>query len=123
MIKFGDYPNLECSSQGDKRFSPFFARIKSRGNKSIEEIYQSSKIFKDGTNGNEDWKLNKGKKPVNLLEVRLLYSQLWNEYIDENPELIEVLKSYPGLSDKFGSDNGACQAVELWRIRNKAMNV
>ena len=44
MIKHGNPPYLECSSRGDKRFSAFYARIKG---KTIEEIYQSAKIFAD----------------------------------------------------------------------------
>jgi hypothetical protein len=51
MIQHGTAPFLECSSRGDRRFSAFAARIKSRGNKSIEEIYQAAKRFEDGSTG------------------------------------------------------------------------
>jgi hypothetical protein len=117
-LKYGTAPYLECSSKGDKRFSAFFARIKSRGNKSIEEIYQASKIFEDGSTGLH-WKLAKGRKDVvNREEVNSLYSKLWDEYIEENPELLEVLVSASGLSDIFGRAGSVCQSTELWRIRN-----
>jgi len=36
----------------------------------------------------------------------------------ENPELLDVLKNTNGLSDIFGQQGHACQAEELWRIKN-----
>jgi hypothetical protein len=118
MIKHGEAPYLECSSAGDSRFSAFYARLWS-GN-TIEEIYQAAKIFEDGSTGLH-WKDAKGKTPINIVEVRYLYSWLWNTYIRENPELVEVLLGATGLSDKFGQPGHACQATELWRIRNEKM--
>ena len=79
MIKHGEAPYLECSSRGDKRFSAFYARLKIYGNKSIEEIYQARKIFEDGSTG-LTWRQAKGRKPVNVDEVRRLYSCLWDNY-------------------------------------------
>ena len=118
MIKHGVSPFLECSSKGDKRFSAFYARIKSRGNKSIEEIYQASKVFEDGRT-NLSWKEAKGKEAQNKNEIKILYSKLWDEYIHEKPELIKVLGAASGLSDIFGQPGHVCQATELWRIKNK----
>jgi len=118
MIKHGEKPFLECSSRGDKRFSAFYAKIKKRDNRSIEEIYQAAKVFSDGSTG-LNWKEAKGKKAVNMDEVSKLYSQLWNEYIEENPHLLLVLKEASGLSDIFGQKDHMCQATELWRIRNR----
>jgi len=120
MIKCGEPPYLECSSKGDKRFSAFYARIKKRGNKSIEEIYQASKIVLDKDNkrvSGLDWKEAKGREALNQRICNKLYSKLWEEYIEENPELIEVLKNASGLSDIFGRKGHCCQAIELWRIR------
>ena len=51
MIKHGVAPYLECSSKGYTQLSAFYARVKQRGNKTIEEIYQGAKIFEDGTTG------------------------------------------------------------------------
>ena len=120
MIRIGVPPYLECSTKGDKRFSAFCARLKARGNKSIEEIYQAAKIFEDGSTG-LSWRQAKGRKPINIKEVAILYSQLWDEYINENPELLKVLKLVTGLSDIFGQEifPSQCQAIELWRIRNE----
>jgi hypothetical protein len=120
MIQHGTAPFLECSSHGDRRLSAFSARIRRRGNRSIEEIYQAAKVFEDGSTG-LTWRQAKGKRAVNADEVRALYSVLWDEYIAEHPELLPVIKSAAGLSDKFGQAGHACQATELWRIRNTAL--
>lgn len=115
MLQIGKAPYYECSSKGDKRFSAFWARIKSLGGKSIEEVYQASKIFEDGTTG-LTWKEAKGRKSVNADEVRKLYSELWDEYFRENPELIDVVKDKSGFCDIYGQAGHACQAEEVWRI-------
>ncbi len=120
MIKIGNAPYLECSSRGDKRFSAFYARVRARGNCSIEEIYQAAKVFEDGSTG-LDWRRAKGRVPINHKDVADLYSVLWNEYISENPNLLDVLKSATGLSDMFGQSGHVCQALELWRIRENAL--
>ena len=115
MLKRGNEPFYECSSKGDKRFSAFYARIIQRGNKSIEDLYQAAKVFSDGTTG-LTWRLAKGRKPVNGPEVAALYDQLWKEYLDENPDLINILKAQSGLSDIFGKEGCQCQADTLWKI-------
>lgn len=118
MIRHGYPPYLECSSRGDKRFSAFYARVNGL---TIESIYQSSKVFEGDSVGwdtNTNWIANKGKPCINQEEVRQLYSQLWDRYIAENPHLLDVLKAATGLSDMFGQTGHACQATELWRIRN-----
>lgn len=117
MLKFGSEPFLECSSKGDRRFSAFYARIKSRGNKSIEELYQAYKIFNDGSTG-LSWKQAKGRVPINPQACHKYYRLLWQEYMDENPELLLVLKTSTGLSDVFGQKGHCCQARELWRIKH-----
>jgi len=118
MIKHGSAPFLECSTKGDRRFSAFCARIYGRNGKSIEEIYQAAKVFENGETG-LTWQEAKGRVPINRNEVARLYSQLWDEYIDENPLLLEVLKMMSGVSDMFGQRNHVCQATELWRIKNE----
>ena len=121
MIKHGEAPYLECSSRGDKRFSAFYARLKAHDNKSIEEIYQACKVFEDGSTG-LTWRQAKGRKPVNIDEVSRLYSYLWDMYIIENPELLQVLLDASGVSDMFGQKGHQCQATELWRIRQNHLN-
>jgi hypothetical protein len=116
MIKHGQPPYLECSSQGDKRFSAYYARIRRLGNKSIEELYQAKKVFKDGATGLPIDEA-RGLRPVNPIECNVYYSQLWDVYIFENMDLLGVIMQATGLSDKFGKPGHCCQATELWRIR------
>lgn len=115
MIKVGKEPYLECSSKGDKRFSAMYARIKALDNKTIEEIYQASKIFTDGKTG-LSVKECKGKKAINMDEVSKLYEKLWELYLKENPELIEELLKYNGYTDIFGKEGCQCQAKSIYRI-------
>lgn len=117
MIYHGKAPFLECSSAGDKRFSAFYARIRGRENRTIEAIYQGAKVFSCGTTG-LSIKEAKGKRPTNGRELRVLYSTLWDEYIQENPQLLPILFAATGLSDRFGQRGHCCQATELWRIKN-----
>jgi len=121
MIRHGNPPHLECSSRGDARFSAFYARLRSYGNRSIEAIYQAAKVFGDGSTG-LTWRQAKGRACINADEVRKLYGQLWDAYIAENPELERVLKQASGLSDMFGQPGHACQATELWRIRQRLLD-
>lgn len=118
MIRHGEAPYLECSSKGDKRFSAFYARIPSFGNKTIEELYQACKIFEDGST-NLSWKEAKGRKAVNQEECTKYYSSLWNIYIMENIPLLDILQQVSGVSDMFGQEGHCCQATELWRIRTE----
>lgn len=118
MLRVGTPPYLECSSKGDKRFSAFYATLKNWGWLSIEEIYQAAKVFEDGRT-NLHWREAKGLKPVNVEEVRMLYSQLWDEYFEENPKLLEYAATFTGFSDIFGKVGSTCQAVEIARnVRN-----
>jgi hypothetical protein len=121
MIRHGHVPFLECSSRGDRRFSAFYARIRGRGGRLIEEIYQAAKVFEDGRTGCS-WREAKGRRAVNMDEVRGLYSRLWDEYFDENPQLLSVLRASSGVSDIFGQAGHCCQATELWRIRREHLS-
>lgn len=118
MIRHGEPPYLEASSAGDKRFSAFFARIATRDFRSIEEIYQSSKIFEDGKPVS-NWKDAKGKKAINQGYLSGLYITLWREYIEENQHLVPILINATGISDKYGQSNHECQATSLWIIRHE----
>jgi hypothetical protein len=118
MIRHGDPPYLECSTRGDPRFSAYCAKVKMYGNRTIEEIYQGSKVFANGQK-NLPIKLAKGRPAINATACAKLYRELWETYIlREHPELIEVLRAASGLSDLFGQEGHVCQATELWRIRS-----
>lgn len=120
MIRHGSAPFLECSSRGDKRFSAFYARVASRGGKTIEELYQAAEVLEDGRTG-LSWREAKGRRPVNAEYCAKLYSTLWDEYIAENRSLVDVLLAANGLSDTFGQQGRVCQETELWRIRETAL--
>jgi DNA polymerase III epsilon subunit-like protein len=119
MITTGTEPRLECSSKGDKRFSAFYARIHNRNNKTIEEIYQASKVFEDGST-NLSWREAKGRKAVNMDECSTLYSKLWDEYFSANPDLLTFIKTFNGFTDIFGQPGHCCQATEVHRIANQS---
>lgn len=116
LIYHGSAPYLECSTAGNLKFSAFYATLKSHQGRTIEEVYQASKVFEDGST-NLFWREAKGRKPVNYGYTRQLYSSLWDQYIKENPDLIPVLLAANGLSDQYGQVGHCCQATELWRIR------
>lgn len=118
MIRHGEAPFLECSSKGVKEFSAFYARLHCEGGKSIEEIYQGAKRFKDGSTG-LTWKQAKGRKAINQNYCSRLYGRLWDLYIQENPELLDILVKVTGVSDIFGQPGHCCQATELWRIKKE----
>lgn len=123
MVTRGEAPFLECSTKGDTRFSPFYARPSCLEGHSIEEAYHAMKVFDDGATG-LTWRQAKkhqaaGHVIMNYDECSTMYGYLWDEYIKENPELLPVLKAATGLSDIFGKEPGPCQAIELWRIRNE----
>lgn len=117
MIKHGTAPYLECSSAGDRRFSAFHARLRRYRNRSIEELYQASKVFEDGSQG-LPWREAKGRQAINQERCAQLYHSLWVQYIRENPELLPTLRAASGLSDRYGQKGHCCQATELWLIRN-----
>lgn len=116
MVRHGVAPFYECSSRGDKRFSAFFAVV--RG-KSIEQWYQEAKEFEEGVD--LTWRERQGLRPLNPKTCHKLYSQLWDEYIADNPHLVPILLAQTGLSDMFGKKGHACQATELWRIREELL--
>ena len=113
MVRHGVAPFLECSSRGDKRFSAFYAKI---GGVSIEEQYQTAKVFEEGVDLH--WRERQGCKALNADECAVLYAYLWDRYMRAHPELLDVLRAATGLSDVFGKAGHCCQATELWRIRN-----
>jgi hypothetical protein len=119
MVRHGEAPFLECSTKGDTRFSPFYARVFVNGKwDSIEGHYQGAKIFPDGTTG-LGWRAAKGRKFCNVEYTTVLYATMWDQYIAQHPELLAVIGAATGLSDIFGQPGRCCQATELWRIRNK----
>lgn len=117
MIRHGAAPFIECSSMGVKCFSAFFAKVLANGKfDTIENHYQAFKIFADGRTG-LSWREAKGQKAVNQEAAAKFYSQLWDQYIRSQPDMLEALRNCSGLQDTFGQAHHCCQATELWRIK------
>ena len=106
----------EVSSQGDRRFSAYFARLKD--GETIEFKYQCR------VKGYSSIKEGKGKPPkdtsVDLWEE---YLKLWKQWCQENPKSIQELKellthfNYT-LTDKFATSQ-VNQARALATILNE----
>ena len=59
----------------------------------------------------------KGKFPINMEACKEFYSQCWDEYFYNNPDLYDLINQYNGFSDIFGQKGRVCQAEEIYRIR------
>jgi hypothetical protein len=123
---------LQCHSQGDTRFSPFFCWLEAFGvRNSIENFYQTAKVFvdKDGSliypaNWREAKFYEKELRLPLYLQIRLpnkqflpakyiiygWYSSLWLKYLDLHPELVDIAKGYDDYEDKFKGNFPLCQA-------------
>lgn len=117
MIRHGEAPYLECSTRGDRRFSAFGAKVYGA---TIEELYQLSKVFADGTSPT-NWREGKGRHAVNAEALAELYELLWRFYLAQHSYLLSVLQEASGLSDLFGQKGHVCQATVLWKIRNELL--
>jgi len=110
----------EVSSQGDTRFSALSAKLKD--GRTIEEAYQLD-IKGYRVQGN-DWKLGKGKPPLNPMskeESWAAYKNLWSQYLQENPNLETDLREKSKgrvLTDKFATTD-VSQARALAELLNE----
>lgn len=115
----------EVSTAGDKRFSALYAKLKD--GRTIEEAYQLD-IKGYRVKGN-NWKLGKGKAPLNNISIeesQKQYTDLWRQYLDENPELEKDLREKAKgkvLTDKFTSSKAiVSQARSLSQLLNERKN-
>jgi hypothetical protein len=113
MVKHGVAPYLECSSKGDKRFSAFYARIKAKKNKSIEELYQAFKIFDDGSTG-LDWREAKGRKCVNQ---KVLTFHITPKYRQPYKGLVAAITDLGNMD--WNSAKTACEELPIFRSNMK----
>jgi len=115
--------NYEVSSKGDKRFSALYAKL--NDGRTIEEAYQLD-VKGYRVQGN-DWKLGKGKAPLNKMtkeESYQAYKSLWEQYLNENPDLEKDLyQKAKGktLTDQFATTD-ISQARALSDILNERFN-
>jgi len=109
----------EVSSKGDKRFSAFYAKIKtSKGMRSIEDLYQTE------VKGYKTMQEGKGKPAltgISRQEQYLQYKEMWVQFANENPKLMqELAEKTQGkqLTDMFANTD-INQARALSEILNE----
>ena len=104
---------LNCSSQGDKRFSALYAKVECFGVlDTIEHHYQNVK------RNEKNEKVGKGK-PVDHISLNIprdgmyhsvtfnsvyltpFYKMLWCKYLDQHPELVEYASTFDEFYDPF----------------------
>ncbi len=100
-------PGYEVSSKGDKRFSALFAKMPD--GRSIEMHYQCD--VKGYDPGGRNWRLGKGKPPLDLSKDLVKeYQKLWEVWAESNQELllelkVIVLSHNNTLTDMFATTN------------------
>lgn len=121
---------LECSSQGDSRFSALNAKVIVNGvEDTIENHYQQAKVFIENNKfiQYKEFKKTKGKRPVafnisnHILPLRfgaMFYNMLWYKYLKSNDNLQDVLAKYDDYSDKFKGKSFVCQADSIRMFMN-----
>lgn len=121
---------LECHSQGDRRFSPLFARVAAFGVvDTIEDHYQKSKVFvdRDELIHPIDWRqakylqkqglprwpefmLPNGRWVPNRYQVFGWYASLWLKHLDARADLVAFAATFDDFHDKFKHGFPLCQA-------------
>lgn len=95
--------NYEVSSQGDRRYSAFYAKLKD--GRSIEEHYQVDYKGYDSIQAGKSKPPKNSDTPAQSYEH---YKGLWKQYFDEKPALLEEIKKIAAnktLTDKFATTN------------------
>lgn len=114
----GGLKTYECSSDGDKRFSAFYARLED--GRSIEEHYQCD--VKGYDPGGTNWKKGKGRPALNpAVDLPTEYRWLWLKYFRLHPALAEEIKKISEtyvLVDKFSRGPVDQASAIMWLIRN-----
>lgn len=121
LFSWGRYtrPGYEVSSKGDKRFSAFYAKMPD--GRTIEMHYQCD--IKGYDIGGTNWKLGKGKPPLNEnKDLWKEYLNLWKTWAKNNEDLIKELyvlvrNQNFTLTDMFATSN-VNQARALATILN-----
>ncbi len=115
---------LECSSQGDRRFSALYAQVSVFANtQSIETHYQLAKRF--GPYAPRTPRDAKGRKPTHF-QVRdtsfsltlgpAWYELLWVKYLDQHPDLVAYAMTFEDFHDAFHTPRQVvCQADSIRR--------
>lgn len=120
------HPNgYECSSQGDKRFSAFYARLP--GGVSIENAYQLD--VKGYRKYGNDFRLGKGRPPLDpKTDTWAEYKKLWCIWAANHPaemeQLRKIVSQFHGgmLTDRY-ANTPISQARALAEILNEYPNL
>lgn len=107
---------LECSSETNKDFSAFNAKVAVFGEiRSIEDHYQLCKRFANDRPVN--WEESKGKELTHIeingheLDVSFLtpyYKLLWCKYLDVRKDLVIIVSEYDEFSDILRGNEQNC---------------
>lgn len=109
----------ECSSKGDKRFSALFAVMPD--GRTIEQHYQCD--VKGYQPGGRDWKLGKGKPPIDKnKDLWVEYLALWEQWALAHPTLMNELAAGAILKNRVLSDMFATTPVNQARALATLLN-
>jgi hypothetical protein len=109
----------EVSSQGDRRFSAFAARL--ADGRSIEETYQCD--VKGYDPGGTNWRLGKGKPPLDTsVDLWDAYLRLWHAWAAMNPALMQELAFLAGAAGGVLSDRFATTPINQARALAAVLN-
>ena len=98
---------LECSSRGDKRFSPLYAKVTIKGiEKSIEEWYQGAKRTAEGKRAGKGRPFDYIIDPftgdrLSAKDALDLYRGLWFSYFAKNPDLVKYGEQFDEFSNIY----------------------
>ena len=109
----------ECSSKGDKRFSALFAVMPD--GRTIEQHYQCD--VKGYQPGGRDWKLGKGKQPIDTnKDLWAEYLALWEQWALAHTTLMDELAAGAILKNRVLSDMFATTPVNQARALTTLLN-
>ena len=118
-IKWSRKGGYECSSKGDKRFSALFAVMPD--GRTIEQHYQCD--IKGYDVGGRNWRLGKGKPPLDKTkDMWTAYLNLWKQWADANPVLIQELISHAEANNHTLSDMFASTSINQARALAEILN-
>lgn len=120
MFKWGRYSKgYEVSSQGDKRFSAFNAKLSD--GRTIEMHYQCD--VKGYCPGCTMWRMGKGKPPLDRRkDMWNEYLKLWKEWASNHEELINELKEKAMQHDCTLTDRFATTSINQARALATILN-
>lgn len=112
---------LECSSNGDRRFSAFYAYVDVNGKSApIEYHYQDCKRKVVHVNSGIEYAPCRKGEAVDFMvlggrvfDIKFLtpfYKLMWVKYLDAHPELVKHASGFDNFSDMFKGKSINCQA-------------